>query len=179
MSDAGMGRQGGQALARALESGNLSQLQYLKLYDWQSMRGGLEVGDEAMAEVIKGMVRCRQTVRWMHLSCTSLGQQLGRALLHVLRGGPWPGLEWISLSHNRGLGGEVVLLALAEVCRCVRRGEGGNLPRLTGLEVYDVGQSEEGAERLLGALGGRACPVAVYRGWVERLKERGIAVERL
>lgn len=154
----GIGPQGGQALARALASGNLSFLEVIMLDGYKGEPGSpVPVpGDEAMVEVIKGLRQCAK-IRLISLPWAGIGVGAGQVLLEALRDGWCQKLDWqLDVSDNPCLGDGVLGVGLAEV---LGEEEGiKKLPLLSSLYVDGSGLTPGGAEGLLKVIAEGACP---------------------
>ena len=126
VNNVGMGPQGGLASARALVSGLLRCLQDFNVGQNEN------VGDEAMAEVIKGLRKCHQ-LRELHLRETGMGVMAGQALVQALQDKAWPDLEMLSLHENQHVLSDEVVAGLVEVLGAQRTGSA--LPHLKVLGV--------------------------------------------
>lgn len=94
-----MSPNGGQGLARALMSGNLSRLQVLEIGEEEGTPETLAIGDPVMVEVIEGLRHCPQ-LRDLDLKGTYMKKMAGQALIKALREGAWPHLYSLDVSCN-------------------------------------------------------------------------------
>lgn len=112
-----------------------------------------------MAEVLKALKAYRR-LRSLELIEMGMGEESHEVLLEALGEGCWLDLDKVDVSDNPDLLDGMKGVGLAEVLEGGGEGNGrvSRFRRLTELRVRNCGLSGEGAERLLGAIEGGACP---------------------
>jgi len=138
-----MGPSGGRALAHALSTGGSAVLEYLSI-------GDNDVGDEAVAEIIRALSGGHHQLKHLDVSLTGmLGAEGGKALATALKEGSWQDLRVLRMSQNNLVGVDVA-------------GALEGVSRLEELDVDGTDLGPHGMERLAEVLeNDGVCPLLV------------------